>query len=130
MKIAVASDRPDLTGRVPALFAETPYLLIVEADDGRLLQVAARDADGDASLARRVLHWDCEGILCGPIEEEPFLILADEGGVTRFLAAGLPAAAALARMEARQLEFIRDFIGGAGCGGHSSGGDCDGGRHH
>lgn len=131
MKIAVASDTPDLTGRVPALFAETPYLLIVEADEGTLLHVAARDANGDVGLARLVLHWDCEGILCGPIEEEPFLIIADEGCVTRFLAAGLPTTEALTLMEARRLEYIRDFIGGPGCGGgHSGAKGCDGDRHH
>lgn len=131
MKIAVASSRPDFGGHVPELFGRSPYLLIVETDDGRLLQVVTRDGSEDAGLARQVLQWDCEGLLCGPLEREPFLIVADEGGVTRYLAAGRPVAEALALMEGRQLEHIRDYIGGRGCGGErpSGGGDCPG-HHH
>ena len=128
MKIAIASDQPGLDGRVPELFAGSPWLLIVNADRGELLHSLSGDG---SEMAREIVRWDCEGVLCGPLEREPFVIIADEGGVTRYRAAGLTVREALARLESRSLELIRDYIGGDGCGGHSrSGGSECSGRHH
>ena len=131
MKIAVTSDRPGLDGLVPELFAGSPWLLIVNADSGELLHAAAGNEAGDLGLAHEIVKWDCEGVLCGPIEKEPFIIIADEGGVTRYDAAGLTVRDAFAGMEARKLPLIRDYIGGPGCGGHdhSGGSECSG-HHH
>ena len=50
-----------------------------------------------------------------PSSESPFIILADQGCVTRYLAAGLRAQEAIAKMEAYELDMIPDFIGGTGC---------------
>ena len=126
MKIAVASDRPELDGLVPANFSQSPFLLIVELDTGELLSAVARGPEGDLELARVILSQDCEGLLCGPIEREPFLIIADEGGVTRYLAAGLKVREALEQTRQRNLELIRDHIGGQGHRHQPSGGQCSG----
>ena len=120
MKIAIMSDQADLGGRVPDCFSRSPFLLIVDAEKGDLLEVIAREEDvagQDVFFAREILRWDCEGVLCGPIEREPFVIIADEGCVTRYNAAGMGAREALERMNRRALELVRDYIGGAGCQG-------------
>ena len=106
-----------------------PGVLVVNGGSGELLQSLAADGGGDP--AREILKWDCEGVLCGPIEKEAFLVIADEGGVTRYNAAGLTVREALKKLDSRKLELIRDHIGGDGCGGHSrSGGSECSGRHH
>lgn len=128
MNIAVASTRPGPEGRVPDTFSQTPWLLIFNVDTGELLHKEARGEEGDLGLAQAVVKWDCEGVICGPIERDPFLILA-EGCVTRYNAAGMNVESSLQAMEARTLDFIRDHIGGdhrppqqvdgaPPCGGH------------
>ncbi len=129
MKIAVASNQPDRSGRVPETFSQTPWLLIFNADTDELLHAAAREESGDLGLAREVLKWDCEGVLCGPIDREPFLVIAEEGCVTRFKAVGLTVDEALDGLRARSLEYIRDYIGGEGHRHDQAGGGACGGHH-
>lgn len=120
MFIAAMTDSPGLEGMISQTFAQARYLLIIEAEHRSLCAVYARSrAEGDRNLAERIVEHDCEAVLCGPLEEEPFVILADEGCVTRYLACGLTAAEALKEMEAYRLDMIPDFIGGTGC--HSGG---------
>jgi hypothetical protein len=126
MLIAVASDSPDRNGTVPAFFAETPYRLFFDTESGGLLHVQTRSPGGDRDFAREMLRRDCEGVLCGPLEEEPFLLIADEGCITRYNAAGLPVAEALDRFGRRGLDLIRDHIGGRGCQNHAGGARCAG----
>jgi predicted Fe-Mo cluster-binding NifX family protein len=140
MIIALASDSPSLEGTVPALFSETPYLVFVNAETGEPLGVTARsDLPGnreaqDIALAREILRRDCEGVLCGPIERPPFLIIADEGQVTRYLAAGMGLVEALAALETRSHTLIRDHIDGRGCQGEHKAGQgesaCECGHRH
>lgn len=129
MKIAVASTRPEPDGQVPETFSQTPWLLIFNAETGELLHASGRGEDGDMGLAREILKWDCEGVLCGPIEREPFLIIADEGCATRYHAAGLSVGQALEALRTRSLEFIRDYIGGESRP-HQPGTPACGGQHH
>lgn len=129
MKIAVASTRPGPEGRVPDTFSQTPWLLIYNAETGELLHRAPRGEEGDLGLAREILKWDCEGVLCGPIEREPFLVIADEGCVTRYYAVGLNVEKALEALQGRSLDFIRDHIGGDHRPPQGSGPAC-GGHHH
>ena len=83
--------------------------------ESTLLCEVARDCLDDEALALRIVEEDCEAVLCGPIEEAPFVILADQGCVTRYHAVGLSAAEAIAKMEQYALDMITDFIGGTGC---------------
>jgi predicted Fe-Mo cluster-binding NifX family protein len=124
MMIAVASDSPDMNGTVPAFFAAARYLLFIDTDSGELLHALARNPGGDKEFARAMLRRDCEGVLCGPLEPEPFLLIADEGCITRYNAAGLGVAEALDRFGRRSLELIRDHIGGEGCRNHTGGTSC------
>ena len=137
MKLAVASDMPDFGGKVPALFSETPYFLVVDMESGDILDILSRascggtDEESDLALAREILRWDCEGVLCGPLERPPFLVIADEGQITRYNAAGMGVYDALSLANSRQLELLRDHIGGGGCQGEHKEGqgeskcDCD-----
>ena len=86
-----------------------------EGGKSTLVCDVARDCLDDEALALRIVEEDCEAVLCGPIEEAPFVILADQGCVTRYLAVGLSAQEAIAKMEAYELDMIPDFIGGTGC---------------
>lgn len=133
MKLAVASDTPGFGGRVPALFSATPYILIVDMDSGDILDILSRftvpgsRAERDLALAGGILRWNCEGVLCGPIERPPFLVIADEGQVTRYNAAGMDVYDALAKAHNRELELIRDHIGGEGCQGEHKAGQGESG---
>lgn len=129
MKIAVASTRPGTDGQVPETFSQTQWLLIFNAETDELLHTYGRGEDGDTGLAREILKWNCEGVLCGPIERQPFLIIADEGCVTRYHAAGMSVWQALEALRSRSLEFIRDYIGGENRP-HQPGAPPCGGQHN
>ena len=66
----------------------------------------------------------CEAVICGPLEKEPFEILAG-AGVSRFDGSGRKAQRAFVRFLRNQLPLIRDYIGGPGPVGHSHDLACD-----
>ena len=116
MYIAAMTEGPGADGIVAPVFADAGYLLILEGETGEVTASYTRGEMDDCDLARKIVEHDCEAVLCGPIEEAPFIVIADEGCVTRYQASGLTAREALRRMNAYQLEMIPDFIGGTGCG--------------
>ena len=122
MYIGIMTDRADMDGKIPALFAEASCLLIADAETGAVHAQYDREGNTDSDFARRLIEYDCEAVLCGPIEKEAFLIIADEGCITRYNGVGLSAAEALKAMNADKLPLIVDYIGGSGCG--SSHTDC------
>lgn len=100
-------------GKIPALFADTQQVWIIETDT---LEVTSILRDKDAMTnARYIVQQDCEAVLCGAIEEAPFVVLADEGHVTRYAAAGLTPEEATKRLLRFALDYIKDYIGGTGC---------------
>lgn len=115
IKLAIAMDEKGALGVVPGFFSRTGRLLLVESALGTVREVFARAGRSDEELARKIIEWNCECVLCGLIEREPFIIIADEGCVTRYNAAGLSLDNALKAFKAGALEFIRDYIGGQGC---------------
>lgn len=124
MKIAAMTEAPGLEGAVAQTFSSAGYLLILETEPRGIDAVYPREGLTDCALAGKIVAHDCEAVLCGPIEEAPFVILADEGCVTRYQAGGLTVGAALEEMEAYRLAMIPDFIGGTGCGS-GQGGCCE-----
>ncbi len=126
MYFAAMTDEPGLSGTISETFAAARYLLILDTDKGTVVTTYPRGGADDCALARRIVQHDCEAVLCGPIEEAPFTIIADEGCVTRYLAAGQRTGAALADALGYRLNMIPDFIGGTGC--HSGEGNCE--EHH
>lgn len=122
MYIGIMTDGPDMNGIIPAFFADADYLLIVDADTGAVHAKYARTGMTDSDFSRKLIVHDCEAVLCGPIETEPFLIIADEGCITRYNGVGLSADDALKAMMVDRLPLIVDFIGGSGC--NSGHGEC------
>ena len=127
MKIAAMTEGPDWNSPVAETFAAAEWLLILEMEPAGVIAAIPRNGLPDCDLAREIVAHDCEAVLCGPVEEAPFVIIADEGCVTRYQAAGLSARTAVREMEAYHLSMVPDFIGGTGCG--SGGVDACRGHH-
>ena len=119
LKIAIASSGLSLDSRIPALFAEASHLLIFDAEADTLLEIIDSDEADSLSrsmlFAQKVVDFDCEAILCGELEPEPFAVLAEENCITRYLAAECSVLESIHKMNAYALPLITDYIGGTGC---------------
>ncbi len=119
MKIALAQEGENSASLVAATFAAADFLLIYDVENGRVIE--ALDGRGlpdkEMAFARKTVDADCEALLTGPIAEAPFLVIADEGCVTRYDGRGKTGDDAIAAMKADKLPLIRDHIGGKGCSG-------------
>lgn len=115
LKIALITDGRDFDSLVSHSFSAGKYVLIVDAESGKLLRSIDRGANTDAQLSKIIVAEDCEAVISGPIEEAPFVILADEGCCTRYNGAGEPALLAVDKMNDYALPLLTDFIGGTGC---------------
>ena len=119
LKVAVSTLGDSVSCIVPPLFEDATHLLIVDAETDELIQVV--DGWGLTPLERcmyfaaKVVELDCEALLCGELEQEPFAVLAEENCVTRYLAAERDVLKAVHMMNAYALPLITDFAGGAGC---------------
>lgn len=115
LKVALMMTGPAERPVVADTFAAGDRLLIVDAEEGKLLRAIPRDGRSDRELAGEIAALDCEAVICGPIEQEPFVIIADEGCITRYHGAGLTLWDAVAQMNDYALPLIPDYIGGTGC---------------
>jgi len=119
LKIAAAVSGVTVDCIIPPLFEDATHLLILDADTNALLEVM--DGGGRNSFARSIyfaektVEYDCEAILCGELEAEPFAVLAEENCVTRYLAAANSVLDGIRQMNDYALPLIADFIGGTGC---------------
>ena len=124
MKIAVATCGKDAASPVAATLAEAAYLFIADMEKFAVLSIyEAEEEDRDMAFARRTVDEDCEAIICGPIEKDAFDILST-ACVTRYDGSGKSATEALKLLNLYALPLIRDNIGGSGCVGEHSGGEC------
>lgn len=117
MNIAITSTDSTLEAPVCATFAQAPYLLIIDVESMICTAIPHAVAPGsDEQLARTVLDHNCEAVITGTLAPAPFAILAD-AMITRFRATNLSARQALAAMDSRTLELIRNADGSATCSG-------------
>lgn len=117
MNIAITSTGSTLEAFVCATFAQTPYLLIVDVESMTCTALPHAVAAGsDEQLARTILAHNCEAVITGTLAPAPFAILAD-AMITRFHATNLSARQALAAMDNRSLELIRNAEGSGTCSG-------------
>ena len=124
MKIAVLSDKNHLQGRVPDTFETSPYVLVVETDDGTLR--STKKCTAPEGLVRAVLASHCEAVVCGlHIGKACFDPIADEG-ITRYEGSRLDILTAAQLAECNQLPLIREYEGGPGCSGGT--GSCEDGH--
>lgn len=117
MKIAITCENEQIGGKVPALFAASPFLMIIDADKNEIFKVYGKQDKENTVFAKKILEHDCEAVICGPIEKTPFDLLAD-AGVTRYNGAGMTVQEAYDNMNAYRLPWITDYIGGKGEPGH------------
>ena len=119
LKVAVAAVGPSLDEAVPLLFEDTAYLLIIDAETDAVLHAIESITDEPLArslfFAQQVVDNDCEALLCGELEPEPFTVLAVDNCVTRYLAAGFGVRDSIHKMNAYELPLITDFLGGTGC---------------
>lgn len=131
MNIAVTSDTQEIDGLVPANFKDSPFLMIIDADKNEIFHIYGKQDPENMVFAKKIVEHNCEAVICGPLEKEPFEYIV-EAGVTRYLGCGHTVQKAYSYMLRYKLEMIREYIGGPGEGGHNHSGhcDCDGEHEH
>ncbi|XCH79139.1 MAG: NifB/NifX family molybdenum-iron cluster-binding protein [Candidatus Dehalobacter alkaniphilus] len=112
MKIAVATNGNSLEDRVPEMFEESAYLLVVETDDLSYEVYENPEHKGGSGLAmtNKIIEQDCEALISGSIEEPAFEALV-KNQITRYLGANYSAKDAIKLMGLYQLELIREYNG-------------------
>ena len=124
MKIAICSESEEITGLVPKTFRDAQFLMIINADNNELLQIYPKEDDRNIGFAEHILEQDCEAVICGPMEQEPFdMIVA--AGVTRYDGSSKKVQRAYDYMRRDRLPLIKDYIGGPGPHGHSHDYSCE-----
>lgn len=131
MNISVAVTGQQANSPIPDRLNAATHLYIVDVERFEVLRIFcfAEQQDRDIAFARQTIDENCEAIICGDIEEKAFELLAT-ACVSRFNGAGLGATQAVRLMNANQLPLIREYIGGPGCAGERSGGECHEHGHH
>ncbi len=124
MKIAVTCENMEITGLVPMTFKDSPFLMIIDADKNEIFKIYGKQDDDNMVFAEKIIEHDCEAVICGPMEKEPFELLVPKG-ITRYNGAGKKVQKAYDMMNRYQLEWIADYIGGPGAFGHSHSGECE-----
>ena len=110
-------------GVVAAMFAEANHAVLIDAENGRILGEISRGGASDGEFARLIVSDDLEAVITGPMNREPFEIIAEEYCITRYDGSGLKSSEAIRLMNEYRLRIIPDYIGGTGC---HSGGECHG----
>jgi len=124
MKIAVTCENMEIDGLVPKTFRESEYLLIIDADRNEIFKIYGKQDPDNRVFAQKVIEHDCEAVICGPLEKEPFELLV-KAGITRYNGSGHKVQRAYDYMARYQLKWLDDYIGGPGAGGHSHTGSCE-----
>ncbi len=124
MNIAVTCENEEIRGIVPKLFKDSPFLMIIDADKNQIFKIYGKQDEDNMVFARKVLEHDCEALICGQLEKEPFELLAG-AGVTRYDGSGHTVQKAYDYMNRYKLPWIADYIGGPGAFGHSHSGECE-----
>jgi len=129
MKISIATTGKQGNSMIPSKLSTAKELFIVDVDNLEVLQIYdAPPLDRDIAFAKYTVEHDCEAIICGQIKREAFNILYEEG-VSRYNGTGKTANEAIRALLDYKLNMITDCIGGTGCVGSSSGGECHDHEH-
>ncbi len=124
LKIAVAATGKEADSMISGKLATAKHLFIVDLEKFEVLKIYdAAELRRDEDFARRAVKDDCEAIICGQIKRAAFDILYKEG-VSRYDGAGKNVTEALKLLADYRLPMITDCIGGTGCVGADSGGEC------
>ncbi|MGE4509142.1 MAG: NifB/NifX family molybdenum-iron cluster-binding protein [Eubacteriaceae bacterium] len=110
MKIALTSCGNSLADQVAKEFEKAPYLLLLDTDNQAQIKAEISSDSQGLDWAEKIKAYGCECVFTGEIEEAAFYVLADEG-ITRFKGDGMSGHEAIAKMEGRKLDYIRDYKG-------------------
>ncbi|MBR0480870.1 MAG: hypothetical protein IJJ48_00160 [Firmicutes bacterium] len=117
--IAAATLGPDPEDMIADLFEECTHLQIYDGDTEKLVEVIERNEKSDVQLGQILADMWAEALICGPLKQDVFdIVAADEYSITRYNGVGMPAAIALKAALDYKLDVIRDPIDGIGCMGH------------
>ena len=117
MNIAVTADGQSLTSKVSEQFDSCNYLLIVHMEDLSVHTIKNENTLTEETLANEVIHYDCEAIITGKLNQPAFDILTD-ACITRYWGTGHSVETALNFMEKQLLKLIRNYQGTDECSGH------------
>ena len=116
---AAAANGPEELDLISDLFSQSSYIQFYDADSFVLLSSEARNERSDVELAQLIADKNAEALLCGPLNQDAFDIIAsDENSITRYNAVGMICIDALNAAMNYKLDVIRDPIDGIGCIGH------------
>ena len=119
IKIACLLDKKN--GKVADMFSDSCHAVVIDAENGKILRELPRGRVSDTEFARMIAAEDVEAVITGPMNKEPFEVIAEDYCITRYDGGGLKAGEAVRFMNEYRLRIIPDYIGGTGC---HSGGEC------
>ncbi|HEY5556596.1 NifB/NifX family molybdenum-iron cluster-binding protein [Acetobacterium sp.] len=117
MVIAITSDGKTLETSVSQHFELCNYLLIVNTSGMSVKAIENETGFSGEVLAKKIIDFNCEGIITGKLNRGEFDILAD-AYITRYLGSDHSGAKALDLMKKRELALIRTFDGAQQCEGN------------
>ena len=119
MHIAVAVNENNLKAIIPETLEEAKGLLIIETDTMEVV-----DWITDKDWVAEMVNYDCEALICGDMYDPPLLEAIAAACISRYNGSNYSARKATRKMMDYELELIRDYVGGTGCGSHGHASDC------
>ena len=120
MLIAISAEGKELSSRVSEKFESCKCILIINTDTMAVEAIQNPEDPHGISLAKQIVHRDCEVVITGELCSEAFELLAG-ACVTRYNGYGHTAKNAIDLMNKRLLPLIRNIDGCDDCGGSHHG---------
>ena len=119
MHIAAAVNENNLKAIIPETLEEAKGLLIIETDTMEVV-----DWITDKDWVTEMVNYDCEALICGDMYDPPLFEAIAAACIARYNGSNYSARKATRKMMDYELELIRDYVGGTGCGSHGHASDC------
>lgn len=119
MHIAIAVNENSLKAIIPDTFEDAKGLLIIETDTMDVI-----DYITDKDWVEEMVRYDCEALICGDMYDAHTFDAIAFAMISRYNGMGYSARKATKKMMDYELELIRDYVGGTGCGNHGSPANC------
>ena len=113
MHVAAAVNENSLKAVIPETFEEARGLLIIETDT-----MESVDYITDKDWVEEMVRYDCEALICGDMYDASLFEAVTAACITRYNGMNYSARKAVKKMMDYELELIRDYVGGTGCGNH------------
>ena len=118
MKIAAAVNERSLKAIIPDRFEDAAGLLIIETDTMEIVDYVTEN------WVNNMVDYDCEALICGDMYDPPLFEAVAGACISRYNGASYSARKATKKMLDYELELIRDYVGGTGCGTHGDVSQC------